>query len=161
MNSLSLRVYALPRLLNSQRSSRSPRLTPTLGLLILAATSLDAGIIRVRTTATSAYPGHSVSDDSGLLEAASTAAFAASSGIFPSGVGTAFGDALASSDYDFNTGGIDWVLQIKEMNNLRISAAALTLGDRAFLGGGTAAPPTAIPTCSCAGSGVPRTSRGG
>jgi hypothetical protein len=54
-----------------------------------------------------------------------------------------FDDTLASSNYDFNTGGIDWVLQVKEMNNFRISLAALMLTDRAFAVNNNAPAPAA------------------
>ena len=54
-----------------------------------------------------------------------------------------FGDTLASSDYDFNVGGIDWVLKVKEMNDFRISLAALMLTDRAFAVNNNAPAPAA------------------
>jgi len=54
-----------------------------------------------------------------------------------------FGDTLASSDYDFNVGGVDWVMKIKEMNNVRISLAALMLTDRAFAVNNNAPAPAA------------------
>jgi hypothetical protein len=40
-----------------------------------------------------------------------------------------FGDTLASSDYDFNIGGVDWTKTFKELNNLKVVAAALFLSD--------------------------------
>jgi hypothetical protein len=43
-----------------------------------------------------------------------------------------FNDTLASSNYDFNVAGIDWVRTVPEFNNLRLSAATLLLSDQAF-----------------------------
>lgn len=43
-----------------------------------------------------------------------------------------FNDTLASSNYDFNVAGIDWVKTVAAINNLRVSAAALVLSDQAF-----------------------------
>lgn len=43
-----------------------------------------------------------------------------------------FNDTLASSNYDFNVAGVDWVKTVEGMNNLRLSAAALLLSDQAF-----------------------------
>jgi hypothetical protein len=40
-----------------------------------------------------------------------------------------FGDTLASSDYDFNIGGVEWSKTFKEYNNLHMIAAALYLTD--------------------------------
>jgi hypothetical protein len=40
-----------------------------------------------------------------------------------------FGDTLASSDYDFNIGGVDWTKVFKECNNLKVVLAALFLSD--------------------------------
>jgi hypothetical protein len=40
-----------------------------------------------------------------------------------------FGDTLASSDYDFNIGGVDWTKVFKECNDLRVQLAALYLSD--------------------------------
>ena len=43
-----------------------------------------------------------------------------------------FNDTLASSNYDFNVAGTDWVKTVESLNNLRLSAAALMLSDQAF-----------------------------
>jgi hypothetical protein len=40
-----------------------------------------------------------------------------------------FGDTLASSDYDFQIGGVEWSKTFKECNNARVVAAALFLSD--------------------------------
>jgi hypothetical protein len=40
-----------------------------------------------------------------------------------------FGDTLASSDYDFQIGGVEWSKTFKECNNLHAVAAALLLSD--------------------------------
>jgi hypothetical protein len=40
-----------------------------------------------------------------------------------------FGDTLASSDYEFDIGGVDWTKVFKECNNLRVVLAALYLSD--------------------------------
>jgi hypothetical protein len=44
-----------------------------------------------------------------------------------------FGDTLASSDYDFDIGGIDWNVTLPELNNLHFTAGFFLLSDRAFL----------------------------
>ncbi|WP_149112623.1 alginate export family protein [Limnoglobus roseus] len=43
-----------------------------------------------------------------------------------------FNDTLASSNYDFNVAGIDWVRVAPALNGLRLSAATLLLSDQAF-----------------------------
>lgn len=43
-----------------------------------------------------------------------------------------FNDTLASSNYDFQVGGVDWTRTVAELNNLRLSAAVLVLSDQAF-----------------------------
>jgi hypothetical protein len=40
-----------------------------------------------------------------------------------------FGDTLASSEYDFQIGGVEWSKTFKECNNFRVVAAALFLSD--------------------------------
>jgi hypothetical protein len=40
-----------------------------------------------------------------------------------------FGDTLASSDYEFDIGGVDWTKVFKDYNNLRVVLAALYLSD--------------------------------
>jgi hypothetical protein len=40
-----------------------------------------------------------------------------------------FGDTLASSDYEFDIGGVDWTIVFKDLNNLKIVLAALYLSD--------------------------------
>lgn len=40
-----------------------------------------------------------------------------------------FGDTLASSDYDFDIGGVDWTKTFKDCNNLKVILAALYLSD--------------------------------
>jgi hypothetical protein len=44
-----------------------------------------------------------------------------------------FGDTLASSDYDFNIGGIEWSKTFKEWENLRMVAGAFLLSDLALV----------------------------
>ncbi len=44
-----------------------------------------------------------------------------------------FKDTMASSDYDFNIGGIDWVKTFKEYNDFQVQAAILLLTDQAFV----------------------------
>ena len=44
-----------------------------------------------------------------------------------------FRDTMASSDYTFNTGGIEWSNKYEEFNNLKVKAAALLLNDQAFI----------------------------
>jgi hypothetical protein len=44
-----------------------------------------------------------------------------------------FGDTMASSDYDFNIGGIDWTKTFKEFNDLKMVAGFFLLSDLAFL----------------------------
>ena len=51
-----------------------------------------------------------------------------------------FGDTLASSDYDFNTGGIEWTNKFKDWNDFEVRAAMLLLTDAAFIVGGPAEP---------------------
>ena len=51
-----------------------------------------------------------------------------------------FNDTLASSDYDFNTGGVEWTNTFKDWNNFEIRAAMLLLTDEAFLVGGPSEP---------------------
>jgi hypothetical protein len=43
-----------------------------------------------------------------------------------------FNDTMASSDYDFNIGGIDWENTFKQWNNFHARAAMLMLSDQAF-----------------------------
>jgi hypothetical protein len=40
-----------------------------------------------------------------------------------------FGDTLASSDYEFDIGGVDWTKTFKDCNNLKVTLAALYLSD--------------------------------
>jgi hypothetical protein len=44
-----------------------------------------------------------------------------------------FDDTMASSDYDFNVGGVEWTKTIAGMNNLALKAAFLLLNDQAFV----------------------------
>jgi len=51
-----------------------------------------------------------------------------------------FGDTIASSDYDFNAGGIEWTNTLPGWNDTKLKAAILQLTDRAFVGTGEGLP---------------------